>query len=337
MAEITRTVGDVFGATGLGNLVGGGDGFDLQNALGMANRYQTALDPGQQRALAQAIVDSQKNLAALYGNQQNLAAAFQNQAQGMGPNPAQIMLNQATDKNIAQQAGAIGSIKGINPALAGRLLTQQGAGISQQAAGQGALMGAQQQLQAQNALANLYGNIGQQQIGGISALGGVLNPTQAINAGVASGTQAANQALSGSLLSAAGSAATGAAGGGASPKVTGFSHGGMTGYSQGGMTGYAQGGTVADPKQPKSSVGKFLSGIFEDPVPMNQGGVVNMKAGGEVPGQAKVPGDHIANDTVPAVLSPDEIVIPRSIVLGPNPAKMAAIFVANELKKKKAK
>lgn len=38
-----------------------------------------------------------------------------------------------------------------------------------------------------------------------------------------------------------------------------------------------------------------------------------MYNGGVVPGEAKVPGDHPANDTVPTMLSPGEIVIPRSV------------------------
>lgn len=36
--------------------------------------------------------------------------------------------------------------------------------------------------------------------------------------------------------------------------------------------------------------------------------------GGNVPGKAKVPGDNLQNDTVPAILSPGEIVVPRSVV-----------------------
>ena len=44
-----------------------------------------------------------------------------------------------------------------------------------------------------------------------------------------------------------------------------------------------------------------------------QGGMANFKQGGEVPGQAKMPGDHPANDTVHAKLSPGEIVVPRSL------------------------
>lgn len=43
--------------------------------------------------------------------------------------------------------------------------------------------------------------------------------------------------------------------------------------------------------------------------------------GGKVPGEAPVPGDHPANDVQPAMVSPGEIVIPRSIADDPNAAK----------------
>lgn len=48
---------------------------------------------------------------------------------------------------------------------------------------------------------------------------------------------------------------------------------------------------------------------------LNAGGALGAKAlakGGYVPGKAKIDGDHEANDTVPAMLSPGEIVIKKS-------------------------
>jgi hypothetical protein len=55
--------------------------------------------------------------------------------------------------------------------------------------------------------------------------------------------------------------------------------------------------------------------------------------GGSVPGRAKVLADSPANDTVPAVLSPGEIVLPRSVVeAGPNAAKN---FVAALMKQQR--
>jgi hypothetical protein len=56
--------------------------------------------------------------------------------------------------------------------------------------------------------------------------------------------------------------------------------------------------------------------------------VLAAKSGGSVPGKAKVAGDSYANDTVPAILSPGEVVIPRHIMQGKNPAADAAKFVA---------
>jgi len=52
-----------------------------------------------------------------------------------------------------------------------------------------------------------------------------------------------------------------------------------------------------------------------------------MKMGGKVPGQAKVPGDSTKNDTVPARLSPHEIVLPRTVAQAPNAPQKAAQFV----------
>lgn len=57
------------------------------------------------------------------------------------------------------------------------------------------------------------------------------------------------------------------------------------------------------------------------------------KDGGKVPGKAEVKGDSSKNDVVPAVLSPGEIVIPRSVLASKNPALAAAHFVEQELAK----
>jgi hypothetical protein len=46
--------------------------------------------------------------------------------------------------------------------------------------------------------------------------------------------------------------------------------------------------------------------------------------GGMIPGQPNVPGDSIRNDKVPAMLSPGEVVVPRSVAHSPN---LAAEFV----------
>lgn len=53
---------------------------------------------------------------------------------------------------------------------------------------------------------------------------------------------------------------------------------------------------------------------------MAMGGYV-MEGGGVVPGRAAVPGDSPKNDTVLAMLSPGEVVVPRSLVEDPERAK----------------
>jgi hypothetical protein len=51
--------------------------------------------------------------------------------------------------------------------------------------------------------------------------------------------------------------------------------------------------------------------------------------GGEVDGEANIPGDHEMNDVVPALLSPGEIVLPRSVAQHPNAPELAKEFVKN--------
>ena len=48
--------------------------------------------------------------------------------------------------------------------------------------------------------------------------------------------------------------------------------------------------------------------------------------GAVVPGHAEVPGDSPKNDKVPAMLSPGEVVLPRSVVQHPDPASISAFL-----------
>jgi hypothetical protein len=66
-----------------------------------------------------------------------------------------------------------------------------------------------------------------------------------------------------------------------------------------------------------------------------RGGPVFM-SDGSVPGRASVPGDSYQNDTVEAVLSPGEIVIPRSIAQSPNAPDEARAFVEHLMRQKGA-
>lgn len=89
-----------------------------------------------------------------------------------------------------------------------------------------------------------------------------------------------------------------------------------------------QGGQV--PGGPSSHTGRFLMQA------MSMGGPVNMKPGGQIPGQAQHAGDTIKNDTVPIMASPGEIMLPRSVTQGKNPGDKAKAFV-DAIKAKGAK
>lgn len=190
-----------------------------------------------------------KSLEENRRQQQSLAGMLQQQYAGVGPSAAQGLLERGSEEAIKRSAGALASQRGINPALAQRLASQQAAEQTQQAAQQGAILKAQESQAALGGLQNVYGDIGRQ------ALGQYGTAQQALSA-----QEAANQRTTGQLVGGA-------------------------------MQGL---GAIA---------GKFFA------------------EGGVVPGKAEVPGDSYSNDKVPAMLSPGEIVIPRSKANDPDKAK----------------
>lgn len=58
------------------------------------------------------------------------------------------------------------------------------------------------------------------------------------------------------------------------------------------------------------------------------GKIHDFRTGGGVPGKAKVKGDSLKNDIIPAKLSPGEVVIPRSVMQSRDPVRGASDFVA---------
>lgn len=358
--------------------------FQPAEAAGLAQQGAGAAGLGdvfkQQNALAQSSGQTLGQQQNLYGQQQGLADALLAQSKGQGPNPAQLQFQQNVNQNIAQQAGAIASQRGINPALAGRMAAQQGAAMNQQAAGQAGVLQAQQQLGAQQALgaqqqalgANLQGqnatlansgNLFSQAAGTAGALGGLGSNlygtgvqgqnaqnqvitqgslgVQGINAGTAgqnaalaahtqdlkSGVAQQNAALGAHTQDLLGNVAhdnltsgiagqqikAGVAGSNAATQTQllgGLINAGGAAASKAGTGGaMAHGGEVHD--QQALSLAHALMG-----------------RGGDVPGRAKKKGDSSENDTVPTVLSPHEIVIPRSISMADDAPAKAAEFVA---------
>ena len=226
----------------------------------------------------------------LGGDNSNQSAYIQQLQQlvnGQGPNPAQQMLNQQTNRNDLMGAGQIGNARGLSPALQARQISQNNAANQQAAVGQGATLQAQQ---SYNALGQVGTAINQQ----------------------AQNDSAFGKTVIGAALSATGAggalSSLGGPGGGAAPA------GALTGST--GLSSAGGGGGTPN----------MVGDIWTGPLPGHA-------SGGIISGKAMVRGDSPQNDTVPARVSPGEIVLPRSVTMAPDAAARAAAFV-EAIKKK---
>src|ERR1700677_2845801 len=106
----------------------------ISNALGVNNGY-TATNAGGTSATPSTVQQQTdlNNINNTYTAQGNLAQQLQGQANGQGPNIANLQLQQATNQNNQQAAGAIASQRGMNPALAARQIQQNTAANNQTA------------------------------------------------------------------------------------------------------------------------------------------------------------------------------------------------------------
>lgn len=279
--------------TAIGGLMAGGATKALSKATGANNAYQ-GVNP-----YSQAVLQDQLNKSGdLYASQRSLAQELVNQQAGLGPNPAQTQYQMNQQANIANAQGLIASQRGLNPALAARMGANIAAASNQKAALGSALLQQNQQLQATQNLGSLYGqmqagNLDQQQL-----YTNAEAARQGINQKVASQNAQTNAQLASGIMQGVGS---------------GFAMGASAlGKSSGGSGGTAMAGGPMDAGSPYS-------------------GSMYASEGGKVPGKAKVSGDSSANDTVHAMLSPDEIVIPRSKAKDPEKAKE---FIDHLLKSK---
>jgi hypothetical protein len=271
---------------GIGSLIQGGP--DKANVLGPT---ADQLEKDRQASLS-GLAGQQQFAQGLQGAgqqgvnaQQMLLAALQQQAMGQGVSPAQQALANATGANVANQAALLAGNRGAssNAGLIGRQAAMQGAGAMQQAAGQAAELRANEQLAAQGQLGALGTQLVNQQG---AALGNVSQTAQGLQGMGLQAAQGANQT----------------------------------------NLGNANQANQFNAPFSNAIAGKVGDGIFQS---VSQGALNSafppkkMSEGGEVPGKALVEGDHEANDTVPTLLSPGEIVIPRSYASDP---KAAAAF-----------
>lgn len=254
------------------------------------------------------------NAGTAFANQQSLVKALQAQASGTGgPSAAQAMLQTAQGQNANATASAVASNRSLSPAQAARIQTEAGAANQNNTAGQAAILRAQEQLSAQQQLGSVVNTQAGQQLGAAGNAGQLADQqnlgVQGINAGVAQanlnanfGQQSADVAQQGANWGPLSSIA----GGGASGAGSALSHIGTGG---GGAAAGGGGGAALGSAGPEALL---------------------MAMGGKVPGRAAVPGNSPKNDTVPADLSPGEIVVPRSAAEDPD---RAAAFVRAVLRK----
>lgn len=100
-------------------------------------------------------------------NQTDFIRQLQAQMSGQGPSLANLQLQQATNRNVAQAMGQAASQRGVNPALAARLAMNNAAGANQQAASDSAIIRQQEMMNAQQ---QLGGAIAGQRQGDLTAV-----------------------------------------------------------------------------------------------------------------------------------------------------------------------
>lgn len=235
---------------------------------------------------------------------ENLQKTYEMLAQvaaGQGPDAAQAQYLANLQNQQRQQASALSSVQGISPALATRLISQQQGGAMQQGAAQ--------------AQANKYA----QQLGAMQQMGGVAGSQASTAAGLQQSMNAAQAALMEQRMKQQGDVIGGF--------LTGKSLATMK--SALGPAAMAEGGMIegqSNPVGPQSRLGQYMAGMAAG------GPVHDYTAGGGVQAanaqqKAVHAGDSYANDKVPAMLSEGEVVIPRSVMKGKDPARGAADFV----------
>lgn len=318
-----------------GGVVGGG----LVGSLTPQANYMAGLNSDQMGSYLPTANAAGSNALAGYGNfqniqsqQQDLANALLAQSHGQGPNPAQAQLAQNTGANVAGQAALMAGQRGAgsNVGLLARQAAQQGAGIQQNAVGQAATLQAQQQIAAQQALA-------QQQ----AAMQGANAAEQGVNSSLFGAAAGANNAQNNSIVATQDiNAQTARKNAEAEQKTSGGILGGIGSFLSKGLGMIPGVGAIfkyEGGEIPNSSFPEHLHSVASIYHPeFAHGGGVNFTAGGGVPGHAEVAGNSVRNDTVPALVSPGEIVLPRTVTQAADAPKRAAEFVRHLQEKEDA-
>lgn len=281
-------------------LVGGGNRPDTNMGIGSAQARdqfkQSQADLAQQRQFVQSLGRTDESAMQA---QANLLNALQQQAMGDPNSPLAIQMAAQTGANTANQAALMAGQRGTsgNAGLLARQAAMVGAQNQQQQVGQNAAM----QLASQQAASQQAGNMLAQRQNAFNSLQQGSSGLSGQALGQAQAQSQAKQQAYNSDLQFGGQLFGGLLGAAGSAMAGGFAHGGE---------------------------------VKEEPVESLSQAFLSYDSGGYVPGKAQHSGDTLKNDTVPAMLSPGEVVIPRSIVQGKDAPKKAAAFVAAVLARK---
>lgn len=306
-------------------------------------------------------------------SQNTLANQYLQQTMGQGPGQvAQAQLAQSTGQNVANQAALMAGQRGAgaNVGLLARDAAQQGAATQQQAAGQGATLEAQQQLAAQQNLANLAQNqIGQAQSGAGAATAAqqaeqntlqgansaynsnLVNQQSNIN-NVNAANAAANQQQNQGILGGITGALSNIPGVGGLFKSIGsaFADGGEVpaGQAAKNPSFMAKGGSVYHPKYfHEYFAGGGMSGRSVDAVvspkevylnpkqvkEVVERGADPMKIGHHFPGKDKVGRDSLKNDVIKTKLEEGGVVLPIHITTHKDASHRGRKFVEKTVAK----
>jgi hypothetical protein len=272
------------------------------------------------------------------GDENAWVKSLQTRAAGQGPSVAEQQMHAGADMASQNAMGMAAAQRGINPAMAARMAAQSQAQISQSTNRDAGMMRAQEQMGGQQMLGQALqsqrqARMNQQALGVEQQTG--MNHTNQMSFD-------SSQKRRGDLIGGLGGGAMAAAmskGG----IVQGFADGGVVDQSsfaeslQRMKSANDQMG-IQDKDSSETKEGKAagygLTKLFSGGggggagavgagggatagAGVSHGAMMMMAAkGAMVPGQAQVQGDSKKNDTVPAVLSPGEMVIPRTVVAG---------------------
>lgn len=277
--------------------------------------------------------------AGLIGSQKGMSPALQARLVAQqGAQAGQNAAGQAATLQAQQQIAATQALQNQQNMMAnvsGQQVAQQQQGITGYTQGalgqQGNVLGLQGSANAANAgvagtVANnqgkVFGGVMQGVSGALGMAGGGQVPCYASGGGVGPQSSAGQyfKHFEGAPVQAVGLQAMDW---GSSGKIKPPS-----GISPPGTESLMGGGAGDDPLMPASGLGFGAAPVL----PAAHGALIqgeqqanSMKP---IPGKAKVSGDSQKNDTQPAMLSPGEIIIPRSIAMHENAPEMAARFVA---------